>query len=304
MTEKKSRSIFERLLDVMAEVGAIGKGQENKFDKYKFRGIDDVYNALHPALVKHGVIVAPEVMECTTDTYETAKGAVMRSAVLKVRYHFHGADNTTMSVVVMGEGADRGDKAINKAHSSAFKTALFQTLCIPTEEKSDSEHESPEARARKKTPAQVGASLLSATEARCGELDLAPSDYARGAINSIVRDLGIDKTRGADLIAGEQAILDRIRAWTPPPDVGDDFASGPKEKERTLGDNGAALRELHSWVGEEVGIRNSKAEPDAAHDALHASLPDGFESLTDLPLALVPVLKDNVRLANRQKGAA
>ena len=42
---------------------------------------------------------------------------------------------------------DSGDKATNKAMAAAFKYALFQTFCIPTEEMKDADAETPEASA-------------------------------------------------------------------------------------------------------------------------------------------------------------
>ena len=39
---------------------------------------------------------------------------------------------------------DSGDKSFNKAMSAAYKYALFQVFCVPTEEMVDSEVDSPE----------------------------------------------------------------------------------------------------------------------------------------------------------------
>lgn len=127
----------------MDEVGAIGKNQTNSFDKYKFRGIDDVYNAIHPALVKHGVFVVPRLVDCQRDELQT-KNATMQHASVRVEYEFFASDGSSVLACAPGEGADRGDKAINKAMSAAYKTAMFQTFCIPTAEASDSEHDSPD----------------------------------------------------------------------------------------------------------------------------------------------------------------
>ena len=44
---------------VMADIKAIEKNQVNSHQRYRFRGIDDVYNALNPALVKNKVFIAP-----------------------------------------------------------------------------------------------------------------------------------------------------------------------------------------------------------------------------------------------------
>ena len=43
MGEKK---IYKAILGVMADVGHIGKDRFNDQQKYKFRGIDQIYNAL------------------------------------------------------------------------------------------------------------------------------------------------------------------------------------------------------------------------------------------------------------------
>jgi len=59
----KTGDIFALMSNVMAEVGAVGKNQTNDFHRYKYRGIDDLYDAVHPALVKYGIWCAPEVRE-------------------------------------------------------------------------------------------------------------------------------------------------------------------------------------------------------------------------------------------------
>ncbi len=145
-------AIFGAMVAVMDEIGAIGKNQTNTFDKYKFRGIDDVYNALHPAMVKHGVFVVPRLVRCERTLMETSKGSSMQHASVDVEYVFHASDGSSVSACVPGEGADRGDKAVNKAMSAAYKTAMFQAFCIPTDEQSDSEHDSPSLDGAKSRP--------------------------------------------------------------------------------------------------------------------------------------------------------
>jgi len=286
-------SIQQSLVAVMADVGAIKKGQENKFDRYKFRGIDDVYNALQPALVKHGVIVVPEVLTVDTGTYETAKGAVMRCATLLVKYHFVGEDGDEVCATVVGEGADRGDKVLNKAHSSAFKNALFQTLCIPTEERSDSEHESPEGpaprkAAKPKEPESPGLRLFGQMKARCVEAGVDPGDYASGALGAIVRGLGVDKTKAKELLDNAAAIEAGIAAWEPP---GDAESAGSSGNGHSLKDDPQALRGAHKWASDEFGL-----DAKEGHDLLHQALPEGVGSLSDLPVAQLAALQERARL--------
>lgn len=141
-------NIYEQINKVMEDVGAVGKDSTNQIQKYKFRGIDAVMNALHPAMTKHHVFVAPEVLSHEREQYakKNAKGedSMLIYSVVTVRYHFYTDDGSEVQAVVMGEAMDSGDKSMNKAMSAAFKYACFQTFCIPTEEMKDSETDSPE----------------------------------------------------------------------------------------------------------------------------------------------------------------
>lgn len=141
-------NIYQAINAVMKDCGAVGKDSMNPQQGYRYRGIDAVMNALNPALVKNGVFVVPEVLEQTREEREKAKGGLLIYSIVKVRYTFIAEDGSSVSAVVMGEGMDSGDKATNKAMSAAFKYALFQTFCIPTEEMIDSETDSPEPKRR------------------------------------------------------------------------------------------------------------------------------------------------------------
>jgi hypothetical protein len=53
---------------------------------------------------------------------------------VKVTYTFIGQAGDAISATVVGEAMDAGDKATAKAMSVAFRTALLQALCLPTDE--------------------------------------------------------------------------------------------------------------------------------------------------------------------------
>lgn len=144
-----SNQIYTAISGVMRDVGVVGKDGFNTFDKYKFRGIDAVMNALSPAMVKNKVFVTPEVLEQTREERVSKEGKLMIYSITKVRYTFFTEDGSSVSAVVIGEGMDRGDKSMNKAMSAAFKYACFQVFCIPTEEMKDSEQDSPEPQPKK-----------------------------------------------------------------------------------------------------------------------------------------------------------
>lgn len=133
--------IYEAISNVMAEIGAIGKEKKNQQQGFMYRGIDDVMNALQPALVKHKVFIVPNVVEERREERTTQKGGVLFYTRLEVVYKFYTTDGSYIETKVIGEAMDSGDKATNKAMSIAYKYACFQVFCIPTEEMKDPDAE-------------------------------------------------------------------------------------------------------------------------------------------------------------------
>ncbi len=70
MAEKKN--IFETINAVMEEIGAVGKNSRNEKQKYMYRGVDDVMNALNPAFTKHKLFMVPEVVSQKREERQTA----------------------------------------------------------------------------------------------------------------------------------------------------------------------------------------------------------------------------------------
>lgn len=134
--------VIKAMVAVMADVGAVGKDQVNQQQKFNYRGIDDVYNALHLAMAKHGLVSLPEVLDKTQVDRASRSGGVLIYTSLRIRYHFYATDGSTVSCVVEGEGMDSGDKSSNKAMAVAHKYALLQAFCIPTAEVKDPDAES------------------------------------------------------------------------------------------------------------------------------------------------------------------
>lgn len=138
--------IYKAIAAIMAETAAIGKDKKNEMQGYKFRGIDDVYNAVHPLFAKHGVFSVPQVLEDRTEERTTSKGSALIYRVLKIKYTFFANDGSFIESIVMGEGMDSGDKASNKAMAVAHKYAILQILSIPTNDDKDPEVDSHEVK--------------------------------------------------------------------------------------------------------------------------------------------------------------
>lgn len=139
----KTEMIYEAISKTMKDIGAVGKDSVNQQQKFRYRGVDAVMNALNPAMVKNGIFVVPEVIEQTREERQTKTGGNLIYSICKVKYTFFAKDGSFVEAVVIGEGMDSGDKATNKAMSIAFKYACFQVFCIPTEEMQDPDSETP-----------------------------------------------------------------------------------------------------------------------------------------------------------------
>lgn len=142
-----SHKIYEVISNVQEELSKIGisKNKKNEQQGFKFRGIDDVLNALSPLLAKHRLCIFPRCVERQCVERTTSRGSVIFYVTVKVEYDFVADDGSRHTVVTYGEAMDSADKATNKAMSAAYKYAAFQTFCIPTEETSvDADSSTPE----------------------------------------------------------------------------------------------------------------------------------------------------------------
>ena len=127
-------TVVQALSLVMADIGAVAKSGVNQTQKFYFRGVDAVVNAASPAFRRRGVVVVPELLEKSRTSSQTKSGSTLNVVEVTVKYTFHGPAGDTVSAVVAAEAFDSGDKATAKAMSVAFRTALLQTLALPTDE--------------------------------------------------------------------------------------------------------------------------------------------------------------------------
>jgi hypothetical protein len=193
-------TIHQALNKVMADVGAVKKGDRNTAQNFSFRGVDAVTSAVYPALVKHGVIVVPEVLEYGYGTVIVGqKRTEMGHCRLKVQFTWYGPEGDHIVSSAAAESMDAGDKATAKAHSVAFRTALLQTLCLPTDEPDPDTHTY--VRAAKSDEEQAQEDLLEL----CNSIGLDPKAIALRFKEEIGADI-----RGADA-ASIRAFADVLR---------------------------------------------------------------------------------------------
>ncbi len=118
----------------------ISKCRENTQQGFKFRGIDDVFNALAPSLVRHGLVILPRMVSRTVTERQNKSGGALFYVIVEAEFDFVAAeDGSKHTIRTFGEAMDSGDKATNKAMSAAYKYAAFQAFCIPTEGDNDAD---------------------------------------------------------------------------------------------------------------------------------------------------------------------
>ena len=185
-------SVYKAINAVQTDLAKAGisKDSENTFDRYKFRGIDAVYNALSPLLAKHGLCILPRVLSRTVAEHASQKGGVLFYVTVEVEFDFVCAeDGSKHTVKTFGEAMDRGDKATNKAMSAAYKYAAFQSFAIPTEGDNDADASTHEVKAKPKAAPVIPA-------APDIKVDLEPSSILFDTVESIKERFDAD-----DLVA-------------------------------------------------------------------------------------------------------
>lgn len=182
--------VYQAIANVMGDLAKTGisKDQTNSFDKYKFRGIDDVYNALAPLLAKHGLVILPRVLERLSEERVSQKGGAVFYVTVKAEFDMVAAeDGSKHTVCAYGEAMDRGDKGTNKAMTAAYKYAMFEAFCIPTEGSDDADSESHEVRPALK---------VSPTSGVWESLDDDQKEYLEQHAEHII-SLGVDRIEDA-----------------------------------------------------------------------------------------------------------
>lgn len=175
---------------------------------FRFRGVDDVLNALAPKLAAAKLCILPRVLERQITERTSKSGSVMSYVVLTVEFDLVSSVDSSMHTVrTMGEAMDSGDKATNKAMSAAYKYACFQTFTIPTEGDHDTENHAHELAPAPKAAAPSPAKRAESDEAEAGLTRLLQEAVD---VDQLTRaTIAVEKERKASRIS--QAGVGRLR---------------------------------------------------------------------------------------------
>lgn len=146
-------TIHERMAAILRDLPAIPKGETAPANMggYKFRGIADILSALKPTMGKHGVYVLPAVAERRDSERSVGQGKTMFVVDVRMHFRFVAEGSDFVDVEMWGCGTDMGDKAFQKAVTSAFKSALGVTFCIADEATDSERHSVPETERHRET---------------------------------------------------------------------------------------------------------------------------------------------------------
>lgn len=155
--DTSKKHVYAAIVAVTEALGKEGitKDRKNETQGYKFRGIDDVYNALSKALSDAKLCILPRVTDRAVVERATRNGGALFYTTVRVEFDFVSAvDGSTHTITTYGEAMDSADKSTNKAMSAAYKYAAMQAFCIPTEGENDADAKTPDVAAAVPVPAK------------------------------------------------------------------------------------------------------------------------------------------------------
>lgn len=136
-------SVNAKVIAVMRGVKSIEKSQRNQTQKFNYRGIDDLYNAIYPLMCEQGLcllVLDEELIETEAVTTEsTYNGQTKKKTTVGRVYKYcvsfvDEAGDKTEPEYFHGEGLDFGDKATSKCHQQALKYWMIRKFMLPTKE--------------------------------------------------------------------------------------------------------------------------------------------------------------------------
>ena len=117
----------------MTDIERVGKDKKNDFHGYKYASEQAIKEALHPLLVKHGVIFQVNAKNVRREVFVSNKGGRAAVTDLDLEYSFFDVGTgESIQGTFAGTGDDAADKGTYKAITGAIKYILTSTFLIPT----------------------------------------------------------------------------------------------------------------------------------------------------------------------------
>lgn len=122
MIDKKEQGLYQKLAEIMGEIGKVEKRGYNAFHNYHYVREGDLTDVLRDKLSARGIVIIPSLKSIQhEDTLTTAN--MMFTFVDSTTGERHEADWA-------GEGDDKGDKGLYKAYTGSLKYFLMKMFLI------------------------------------------------------------------------------------------------------------------------------------------------------------------------------
>ena len=133
MDEKPAKSIYGKLAKVLAGVNRVPKNGRNNFHNYNYATESDLSECVRPLLAENNIAFIPSMVK---------HEKVGDYTTVEMDFTFADGDSgETVSIKMMGEAQDKGDKGLYKAYTGAVKYCLMKMFLIPTGDDPEDEGE-------------------------------------------------------------------------------------------------------------------------------------------------------------------
>ena len=191
----------------MRDVGTMPKTGQNQSQNYRFIEQALMMAVLRPLFVEHGIVILPEILG--TD-WHRPEGAKQTTARCQMRFTLINADNPAEKVECLwsSEGADMGDKGVNKAGTSGEKYFLMKLFMLSDKDEPDADAVPDMPRPPAQRPSQPARQEPTPIRRSAGpkEGDPAPADW-RDKLLSLAEELhalnGTETITPERLLAGD-----------------------------------------------------------------------------------------------------
>ena len=142
MTDKKVYAAISAVSGELAEKGISKARKQGSQVNYAFRGIDDVYNALAPALVKHKLLILPRCTERSCCERTSKNGGALFYVTVRAEFDFVSTEDGTGlvhdQIDILTQRVNSMEVALSTIEKAIFllqrQLGFAETLRIPDPE--------------------------------------------------------------------------------------------------------------------------------------------------------------------------
>lgn len=269
--DRKALNIYQKIAAITGEVGIIAKGGRNTEQNYSFIEYAAVAGRLRELFAKYYVVIVPNMAKTADQKREEIVSQYgKKGVVIMVDFKFDivNADkpDDRFSVDWVGEAADFGDKATNKAATSALKYYLMRQFNISEKGEAEADAESPDRgqvdKGNQRQNYQPKQSAPAKPSLPARPANAAMDDQERAALFAAMLKVGIDTKE-------EQLELLRVNGITDP-------------KTLTSGMAKTMINKLQNKTFARPNMQDQD-QPSGGTDVVIEDIDDGPINLNDIP---------------------